>query len=502
MKLYTSKAMKTADSETINRGLVLSLTLMERAAAYLAQAAFSYCGENPSAAVFCGCGNNGGDGFAAAYMLLEKGVSLRLFLIGNREKLTPDAAEMERRFLRAGGKTEVYTPEACDYVNSCDVIIDAIFGFGLNSPVRGLAADAIACMNASTAPVVAADIASGVEADTGKILGCAVNARETVTFTGAKPGHFILPGGLCTGRLQVCPIGVPEALLSGLDSNVSALTEKDVSLPRRPRDAHKGHFGKVLIIGGSADYTGAPILASEACVRSGAGLVSLGIPEVIYPITAVRTREVMPVSLPCNAGRVSAKAAEAVLERLRDTDVCLIGPGLGRGQDVTDFVLSILREAKCQIILDADGINAISGHISILRDTVRPCVLTPHDGEFARLGGSTADGRLAAAHGFAQQNRCILVLKGYRTLISSHDGRNWVNTTGNPGMATGGSGDVLGGIIAGLCPQLPDTAEAAAFGVYLHGLAGDLAAEKFGEYSMTPTDLIGMLPDAFKSVTR
>ena len=196
------------------------------------------------------------------------------------------------------------------------------------------------------------------------------------------------------------------------------------------------------------------------------------------------------------------EAAEDVLRRLENADVCLIGPGLGRGPGVTEFVLRILRDAKCQIILDADGINAISGHISILRETVRPCVLTPHDGEYARLGGSTAEGRLASVHGFAQQNRCILVLKGFGTLTASPDGAVRVNTTGNPGMATGGSGDVLAGITAGLCAQLSDAADAAAFAVFLHGLAGDFAAEEYGQYSMTPTDLIGALPRAFKSVMR
>ncbi len=503
MKLYDGSAMRAADQETISGGIVPSLTLMERAAGYIAEAALALCKENPTAAVFCGCGNNGGDGFAAAEMLLKGGVSVRLFCIGNRAKLTPDAMEMEQRFHAAGGATEAYSPDCDAFLSSCGVIIDALFGIGLNSNLRGLAADAVAAMNRSPAPVIAADIPSGVEADTGRILGDAVRAHTTITFTAAKPGHFILPGGLCTGQLKICPIGIPDEILAGKESAVSAVTAEDVRLPRRRLDAHKGDFGRVVILAGSRDYTGAPILAAEAAVRSGAGLVSLGVPESIYSITAMRTREVMPFALPEGRdGRFSPAAVEEALRRLEKADVCLIGPGLGRDDGVTEFVCEVLRRAQCQIVLDADGIFAAAQHISVLRDTVRPCVLTPHDGEFARLGGDTADGRLPAAHGFAHQNRCVLVLKGYHTLIASPDGRVQVNTTGNPGMAKGGSGDVLAGITTGLCAQLKDPAKAAAAAVYLHGLAGDFAAETYGEYAMTPTDLIGKLPDALKSVTR
>ena len=500
MRLYDAGAMRRMDSEAIAGG-VSSLTLMRRAGRHLAEAVLSLGGAH-TAAVFCGCGNNGGDGFAAASELFREGWDVRLFLVGDSGRITPDASVMADRFRALGGLTESYSRDAAKAACSASsVLVDALFGFGLHSNLTGDAAEAVSLMNDSEAPVVSADLPSGVEASTGRILGCAVRAAVTVTFTAPKVGHFVLPGGLCTGELRVRDIGVPREIVDTASFAAEAADPSLVCLPRRPRDAHKGNFGRILILGGSVGLTGAPILASEGALRCGAGLVSLGLPESVYPFAAVRCREVMPFPLPKEDGHLSLDALPQILTRLERTDVCLIGPGLGRSESLDTLVCELLLRGTCQFLLDADGINAVSGHRDVLLETACPCVLTPHDGEFSRLGGVFTDGRLAAAHSFAHEYRCILVLKGHRTLTVSPEGAAVVNTTGNPGMAKGGSGDVLGGMIASLMGQGFGSFRAAYSGVFLHGLAGDMAAERYGEYAMTPTDLLSFLPEALRSVT-
>ena len=501
MRLYDAGAVRRMDEETVAGG-VPSLTLMRRAGRHLAEAVLSLGGAH-SAAVFCGCGNNGGDGFAAASELLRDGWTVRLFLVGDPGRLTRDAEAMADRFRALGGVTEPYSRDAAKAAcAAASVLVDALFGFGLRSPLAGDAADAVSVMNDSGVPVVSADLPSGVEAASGKILGCAVRAAVTVTFTAPKVGHFVLPGGLCTGELRVRDIGVPPEIRNAAPFAAEAVDPELVRLPRRPRDAHKGTFGRVLILGGSVGLTGAPILASEGALRCGAGLISLGLPEPVYPFAAVRCREVMPFPLPAQDGRLSPDALPQILARVEQASACLIGPGLGRSEALDTLVCELLRRGSCQFLLDADGINAVSAHRDVLRETARPCVLTPHDGEFARLGGDVAGGRLAAARDFAHEHRCILVLKGHRTLTVPPEGTPVVNTTGNPGMAKGGSGDVLGGMIASLSAQGFEPFRAAFTGVYLHGLAGDLAAARYGEYAMTPTDLLSLLPEALQSVTK
>ncbi len=500
MRLYDAGAVRRMDEETIVRGMP-SLTLMRRAGRHLAEAVMSFSGDH-TAAVFCGCGNNGGDGFAAASELAREGWTVHLFLVGNPARFTKDTAAMADRFHALGGVTRPFTaPEAKEACTACAVLVDALFGFGLHSPVRGDAADAVHVMNDSGLPVVAADLPSGVEAGTGQILGCAVHAAVTVTFTAPKIGHFVLPGGLCTGELRIRDIGVPAEITDAAPWDTETADGTLVTLPRRRRNAHKGDFGRVLILGGSVGLTGAPVLASEGALRCGAGLISLGVPEPVYPFTAVRCREVMPFPLQATDGLISADALPTLLTRLETVDACLIGPGLGRSEAVEALVCGLLRQASCQFLLDADGINAVSRHQDVLLETACPCILTPHDGEFARLGGDAAAGRLAEARDFAHTHRCILVLKGYHTLTVEPGGHAVINTTGNPGMAKGGSGDVLGGMITALAGQGLEAFRAAYTGVYLHGLAGDLAAARYGEYAMTPTDLLTFLPEALQSVT-
>lgn len=510
MRVATAEQMRYLDNTAIHQRGVASTVLMERAANGLFTACEDVLGtiKGKRAVVFCGSGNNGGDGVAVARLLHEQGAEVRALLTGRREKMTDDCAEMERRLEAAGGALEDFDPasdEQRQAVQHADVLVDAIFGIGLNAEVRGRAADAIGWMNESVAPVIAADVASGVETDTGRVLGCAVKAAVTVTFTLPKLGHLVGDGALHTGRLIVRSIGLPVDLVDGLETRATMIDSDLVRawLPERPEDGHKGTFGKCFLLCGSVGYTGAPILASRAAVRSGTGLVFLGVPESIYTIAAVKSDEAMPSPLPADEeGKLSADALVPALEKMAGCDAALIGPGLGRGDGVTEVVTQVLNTVQYPIVLDADGINAISGHMDVLyRRREAPTIVTPHDGEFARMGGKLDDGdRVSAAQQFSMTFGCLLVLKGHRTIISLPDGEVFVNTTGNAGMAKGGSGDVLSGILTSLLAQGMHPVKAAVCAVWLHGRAGDLCREKYGERAMTPSDLIEMLPEVFKEL--
>ena len=273
----------------------------------------------------------------------------------------------------------------------------------------------------------------------------------------------------------------------------------DALLPRRDRNAHKGNFGRVLILAGSVGYTGAPCLAAEAALRTGAGLIFVGVPEAVYPIVAQKLDEPMVFPLPCDeAGRLNTRAVPEIVRRLEGCDACLVGPGLGRSEAILDAVSAVLTHAKCPVILDADGINCLEGHIDVLGQAGCPVILTPHDGEFRRLGGDPApEVRYESAKALAERWGVTLLLKGHRTLTLG-GGKVWLNPNGNPGMATGGSGDVLAGIILSLLGQGLAPLDAAAAGAWLHGAVGDFCADAWGEYGMTPTDMIACLPEFLK----
>ncbi len=500
MKLAFSKTMREADAFAINEQGVPSTLLMSRAADAVAAAALELSGrERPRVAVFCGSGNNGGDGVAAARRLKLGSCEVRVFLVGSCEKLTADTAEMERRLKELGGKLELFegTDDVREYCAGCDVIIDAMFGVGLNSPLRGAALEAAELINSLPVPVVAADIASGVSADTGEILGEAVRADVTVTFTAAKPGHFLEPGCVCCGALKVADIGIePRG-----DDGVYAVTEEDVSFPPRKPLSHKGDYGKVFIVGGSEGYTGAPVMAALSAQKSGAGLVFLAVPESIYPITAQALKEPMPLMLPGGAdGRFSVQAVPEILRRAEKCDCLLIGPGLGRSEELNSAVAEILEKTDIPAVVDADGINALAENIDVLEQRRAVTILTPHEVEFKRLGGDiSAGGRLAAARAFAEKYGCVLVLKGHRTITAFPDGTAYINTCGNAGMAKGGSGDVLAGAIASFTAQFKgETRRAVPAAVYLHSAAADAAAERRGQAALLPTDTIEYFGEIMK----
>lgn len=493
-----SAHMYRADKAAIAGGIP-STVLMENAARELTRAALRFARPGGRAFVFCGSGNNGGDGVAAARLLLEGGVSVRTLLVGRRESMSDDLREMERRLKLAGGVLEDFNPddpELPSELEKADAVIDAIFGIGLSREVSGRARRAIELVNASARPVVSADIASGVDADTGEIMGLAVKAAETVTFSMAKPGHFVEPGGTMCGKLTVADIGIPAALLEEAKTDCHAMCFGELLLPPRPEISHKGDYGKLLILGGSIGYTGAPSLCSRAAVRSGAGLVHLGVPESIYNITAVKNDEAMPFPLPEKDGKLSAAAATE-LEARGAVDVVAIGPGMGRSEGTVELTLRLAEEIDAPMVIDADGLYALSRDMSAIKRAGAARILTPHDMEFRRMGGDLSGGRLSGASCFAMEHGCILILKGHRSIAAFPNGETYISTRGNPGMAKGGTGDVLTGVLAAMLCQLP-TKQAVLTGLYLHGLAGDLCREEKGEYGMTASDIVEMLPRAEK----
>ena len=501
MKLCYSAQMREIDRHAIEDLGISGVDLMSKAAEHLAAAAMEKLPPGGLAAVFCGTGNNGGDGIGAAAYMLKNGVHIRVFLIGDPEKMTADSEEMLHRLNALGGTIERFeaSDELREYSHGCDVIIDAMFGIGLNSGLRGDALQAAQIINASRAFVISADIPSGVDADTGAVLSQSVAADMTITFSLAKPGHFIEPGCASCGQLRVCDIGIPRKVIDETESGVFAVMPESITLPERRPDSHKGDYGRCFIVAGSVGYTGAPALSARAASRMGAGLVFLGVPETIYDILAAKLDEEMPFPLPDDKnGQISANAAGKILSRAGQSDVFLFGPGLGQSPEISELTASAIQLISVPTILDADGINAIAAKAGILRNAACPLILTPHPGEFARLGGGSlpAADRLGAARLFAREHGCVLVLKGHRTITAMPDGTAYINTTGGPAMAKAGCGDVLAGMIAALVGQKFLIKDAVLIAVYLHGLAGDMCAARYGEYSVTAGDIVSMLPKA------
>jgi hydroxyethylthiazole kinase-like uncharacterized protein yjeF len=511
MKIVTAAEMREIDRVTSERFGVPSLTLMENAGTALAEFVTGHYPSAKTIGVLCGKGNNGGDGFVAARKLHGAGREVRLILLADRSELQGDAAEMFTKLPIAPllvRSHEELKAEPAQTVFHADVLVDAILGTGFRPPVRGLYAEAIAALNANDAPIVAVDIPSGADADVmGEQVGAVARADVVVAFTAPRPAHIF--GMLTRGPTLVCPIGSPEeAVVSSLQLNVITTREVAPLIGPRPAAAHKGSFGHVLVIGGSTGKAGAAAMAGMAALRVGAGLSTVCTPKSVLPIVAGFHPEVMTEPLEeTEVGSISMRVLEhgRLEELVEGKTVFAVGPGISRHSETAEFVRAVVGKYRTPIVLDADGLNAFEGHAAKLNGKKRSLVITPHPGEMSRLAGLTTTAvqhdRLNVARTFAREHEVIVVLKGHRTLIAQPDGTVWVNTTGNPGMATGGTGDILTGMISGFIAQNPDRiVETVLAAVHLHGLAGDVARDRTGEYSLVATDLVKALPEGFHHV--
>ncbi|MDR3748730.1 MAG: NAD(P)H-hydrate dehydratase [Acidobacteriota bacterium] len=512
MKITTAAEMREIDRITSERFGVHSLTLMENAGSAIAQFILQNCRQANRIAVICGKGNNGGDGFVLARKLHRAGRVVEVLLLASPSDLRGDALSMyERLPLRPiiiQNSQELQAESSRSLANS-ELLVDAILGTGFTPPVKGLYAEAIAAINRSGKVVVAVDIPSGADSDamTPQPGEGIVRADAIVTFTAPRPAHVF--GNLTRGPVVIAPIGSPpEAVVSKLKLELTTAGDIADLFATRPADSNKGMYGHVLIVGGSLGKSGAAAMAGMAALRAGCGLSTVATPRSALASVAGFAAELMTEPLPeTAAGSIATAALASFAELAKPMTVVAIGPGIGRDPETAQFVHQSVAQTGVPLVIDADGLNAFDGDTELLDGRKRPLVLTPHPGEMSRLAGISikavqAD-RLKVARDFARQHNLILVLKGNRTIIALPDGKAWVNPTGNPGMATGGTGDILTGMTAGIIGQMQnDIARAAIAAVYMHGLAGDVAAENMGEHSLVATDLLTTMPEAYRRAAR
>jgi NAD(P)H-hydrate epimerase len=522
MKILTAAQMQRIDRLTAERYGVPSLTLMENAGRGVVEFLSERFAplERQRIVVLCGRGNNGGDGLVVARMLREEGVRPRVLLFADPAKVSGDAAVNLGRLADSGMPEVIESPEAWQAIKASlkgtTLVVDALLGTGLSKPLGGLLLQVVREVNGelASAQVVAVDLPSGIAADSGELIGEHVRADFSVTFTAPKIAHVFPPACGCAGEWVVRQIGTPpEALESDPDLTLNLACREDFAWLARPRkpDAHKGSYGHVLILAGSVGKTGAAALAAKAALRAGAGLVTVATAESALPTVASLGMEYMTEPLPqTEAGTISLRALDyGRLDKLLEGKTVLaIGPGIGSVPETAELVRTLVNARRLPVVLDADGLNAFAGCMDKFQSggDLAEAVLTPHPGEMSRLAGSsTAEiqaRRVESAREFARKHQVNLVLKGFRTLTAAPDGKVWVNPTGNPGMASGGTGDVLTGMLAGLVAQYRNRpiSEVAAAAAFLHGLAGDLAAEETGQASLIAGDLIDALPKAYRTV--
>lgn len=514
MKVATAEMMRRLDRKAISEFGIPGLVLMENAARGVVNTLFRSFPDLLACRVgiLVGRGNNGGDGLAVARYLVNRGIPCRIFLFTAQEELKGDAATNLEILKRMGiAVQEVLNlqewEEQKPLVASADLLLDGIFGTGLKGSVEGFFREIIESVNFLKKPVVAIDIPSGLDADSGQVLGSCIQAQITVTFGLAKRGLFVHPGAQAAGKVVIVDISIPSPALEGEKIQDHLLEAADFLpfLPARKPDAHKGQFGHLLVLAGSPGKTGAAALVSQAALRVGTGLITLGIPESLNPILEEKLTEVMTEPLPETREKTLALSAQQRIFELCSRKTTLaIGPGLSLNTETTRLVQQLIRKCPLPAVIDADGLSALAGKTEILRKSQKELILTPHPGEMARLAGSSIEdvqkNRIEVARGFAEEYGVVLVLKGSRSLVASPGGEIFINPTGNPGMASGGVGDVLTGMIAGLMAQGFPVLEAAKLGVYLHGLAGDYTAFLKGERGIAATDLVELAPTVLNAL--
>ncbi len=500
MLIAKTAQMRAIEQAAIEEQGITLYELMERAGAAVATEARRMAPKPGPVVIFCGKGNNGGDGYVAARLLAKSGYSVDLVMLVASDELDGAAAEA---FTRIAGDNTITKRrfDARRRTANAALIIDALLGFGLRGAVRGTAAKAIGAINDSPTPVLAVDIPSGVDSDTGLALGPVVAAERTITFTAPKAGMALWPGCELSGEIRVADIGISKDIVvrhTNICLGGKALARP--LLPSREAGAHKGDCGSVLVVAGSVGMTGAAALTAGAAVRIGAGLVRLGVPESLNDILEAKLTEVITIPLPETIARSArAKAFDTLMELIPEADALVVGPGMSNNESTTTLIRQLVIGVKGPLVIDADGLNALVGKTELLTKRQGETLLTPHPGELARLlNVSIAEiqaDRLGAAQTAVERWGVTLVLKGARTVIGG-GGCFHINPTGNAGMATAGSGDVLAGMLGGLLGQGLPAYPAAVLGAYLHGRAGDLGAVALSELALRAGDLLDYLPAA------
>lgn len=516
MKLATPGQMSAMDHYAIEKLGIPGIVLMENAALKVVEEIVETLEgvEGRRILLLAGKGNNGGDALAAARHLANRGACVMIHLFASGTEAAGDA----KINLDIVKKMKVPVMEYSSHgsglsllhedIHKADLIVDGIFGTGLKGEVAGVLREVILAVNAAGKPVIAIDIPSGVSGENGKVLGACIHAAKTVTFGLPKIGLLVEPGCEHVGKLVVADIGIPREAVEQQAIPGNVLDGKLVReiIPIRGNNTNKGNYGKLLIVTGSTGMTGSGCLCARAALRSGSGLVYTGVPASLAPIYgAAQTEPILLLLEDHGQGVLSADCADRLLEHLARMDAAVAGPGLTAVSGVRTLVERLVEESRIPLVLDADALNVLSTDLAVLDRRKAECVITPHPGEMARLTGKTIEeiqqNRLEVACEFAARWSVVVVLKGWRTLVAAPDGTFFVNTTGNPGMATGGTGDVLAGVIGSLIGQGIKPLEAAAAGVYLHGLAGDMAAKRLGQHGLIAGDVVEMLPYAILKTT-
>ncbi|MCX5723737.1 MAG: NAD(P)H-hydrate dehydratase [Nitrospirae bacterium] len=516
MKIVTGAEMQALDRRTITDAQIPGAVLMERAGGGIVKQLEAQYGpaRGKTITILCGKGNNGGDGLVVARLLHQQRAKVHVLLLTPITDLSRDAATMYRRLVRVAGQGRIVrfrsAEQAQPILAASAILVDAILGTGLSSDVTGAYCEAIELINRSGKPVIAIDLPSGLHTDSGAILGHAIRASLTVTLGLPKLGLYIGAGIDQAGAIRVVDIGIPSAYVDEIESQTWLLTSDDMfkTLPARRPSAHKGTFGHAGIIAGSVGKTGAAALAAQAALRVGAGLVTVATPSSVNDVLEGKLLEAMTLPLPETKARTLARSGlDRILAFIQARTAIAIGPGLSTHPETVELVQSLMKHLDRPSVLDADALNALAGRASLLTECPTPPILTPHPGEMARLEveattQSVNADRIGTARRFARERGVFLVLKGARTVIARPDGLVAICPTGNPGMATAGTGDVLTGMIVGLLAQGVSAWEAACAATYFHGSAGDLAAQQLGQAGMLASDLIAQIPYALQQTNR
>lgn len=505
MKILTREEVRIIDSRSIKEFGISGLILMENAGRAVANVVLQHYPECQDIAIICGTGNNGGDGFVIARHLLSANRNVTTYLIGKRAKYMADAKTNLNSLEKSDGKV-IELNEKTSAIKKADLYIDSIFGTGLDRNVEGFHKKAINFLNSQNKPVISVDIPSGLDSDSGRPLGAAVNADSTVTFIKPKRGMCIHPGVELTGKLFVADLTTPKILEDEIKTELLTFSDCGKLLKKRHQNSHKGTHGHLFILAGSTGKSGAAILSANAALRTGAGLLTLGVPKSINSVIEENCIEAMSIPLEETVeGTLDESSLKRIIQILKGKKSALaIGPGLSTNEKTKNLVLKIISKAELPVVLDADALNILSENENIIKKAKSDVVITPHPGEMARLAKLTnrevQENRIDVAKEFATKNRCTVILKGARSVIASPDGRIFINPTGNPGMATGGMGDALTGMVASFLAQGYSSLNSSILGTFLHGFAGDICANETGETGFTATDLILNIPAALTRI--